>query len=232
MIRQISKNCFAIGKTIDRPNIKISFVSYLICGKLNVLIDTVPEKSVAMWEEELLELLSGKGLDAIILNHSEEDHSGGIGILLNRFPGIPVYCTNPCKERIKEKYPDANCICVGDEMSVCIGDIDFKFIHTPGLHWDDNMVTFYQGERILFSNDLFGQYVACDDLSDGRVSEQELMTGTSAYFEKVFFSAEESEKKVISKVISLKPQLIAVGHGVVLKHKLQQVLDFYKEKCL
>lgn len=204
----------------------------MLCGTKNVLIDTVPERAAKVWDEELEQLIPHKTIDALILNHSEEDHSGGLSLLLSRTPNLPIYCTEACKERLKNQYPNANFICVENGETIWIGDFRFGFIHTPGLHWDDNMVTYYENEKILFSNDLFGQYLACDTLVDHITSVHDLTSSMTGYFEKVFASATLEQKWVVSKIMDLGLLQIAPGHGVVLRYKLQSALDFYRKKCL
>ena len=232
MTRKLSDICTALGKVIQKPQIQISFLSYLLQGTKNILIDTVPIKAAEKWQQELLGLLDGKPIDALILNHSEEDHSGALTLLVDLFPNIPVYCTVACKDRLNSAYPNVNFVCVEHGSSVQIGDFSFRFLHTPGLHWDDNMVTLWANEDTLFSNDLFGQYIGCDALVDEVVPTEELLAGTESYFEKVFASAPSENKRVLAEIMKLNFHRITPGHGVVLETHLSKALEFYESNCL
>ena len=232
MIRKISDGCTTLGKVIQKPHIQISFLSYLLQGTKNILIDTVPQKAAENWQQELLGLLDGKPIDALILNHSEEDHSGALELVLKQFPDIPVYCTAACKDRLKSACPDVDFVCVEHGSSVQIGDFSFRFLHTPGLHWNDNMVTLWENEDTLFSNDLFGQYLGCEELNDDDLSADELLAGADSYFEKVFASAPAEQKQVIAEVKELNFRRIAPGHGVVINKNLSEILALYTRKCL
>ena len=232
MVQQISESCMALGKVINKPNIQISFLSYLLQGTKNILIDTVPQKASENWLHELSEVLAGESIDAIILNHSEEDHSGALSLVLEHDPEIPVYCTAACRARLQSTHPNANFVCVEHGASVRIGDFSFRFIHTPGLHWDDNMVTLFENEGTLFSNDLFGQYLGFEDLKDDDLSADELLTSADSYFEKVFASALAEQKQVIAEVNELNFRCIAPGHGVVINKNLSEMLALYTKKCL
>ena len=231
-MQQITENCIALGKVINKPNIQISFLSYLLQGTKNVLIDTVPQKASENWLHELSEALAGKPIDAIILNHSEEDHSGALSLVLEHNSEIPVYCTAACRARLQPTHPNVNFVCVDHGSSVRIGDFAFRFLHTPGLHWDDNMVTFFENDGTLFSNDLFGQYLGCEELKDNDLSADELLTGADSYFEKVFASAPAEKKQVIAEVEELPFRRIAPGHGVVINKNLSEILALYTNKCL
>jgi len=230
MVQQISENCMALGKVIRKPGIQISFLSYLLQGTKNILIDTVPQKASENWLHELLEVLGGKSVDAIILNHSEEDHSGALSPVLERFPEAPVYCTAACRTRLQSTYPNVHFVCVEHDASIQIGDFSFRFLHTPGLHWDDNMVTLFESEGILFSNDLFGQYLGCESLKDDDLSADELLSGADGYFEKVFASASAEQKQVISEINEQNFRRIAPGHGVVINKNLRVILALYNRK--
>lgn len=231
MYYPISEVCTVIGKVIQKPDRSFSFLSYLLRGEKNVLIDTVPERAGEKFLAELKQLLPLERLDALILNHSEEDHSGALGLLLEERPEIPIYCTPACRRRLLSRYPDANFIEVAHQSSLKVGTFTFQFTHTPGLHWDDNMVTYFETERVLFSNDLFGQYLGCEPPLDKDDTAERVLQGAKGYFDKVFASATADEKRVVLGLTELDLAYIAPGHGLILKDKLGEVLAFYKAAC-
>jgi len=231
MYYAITEKITVLGKVIQKPNLSFSFLSYLLQGEKNVLIDTVPEKAGEMFLTELKELIPISQLDAIILNHSEEDHSGALGLLLAEKEDIPIYCTAACKQRLISRYPNGNFVGVAHLSRLEIGSFQFQFTHTPGLHCDDNMVTYFENEKILFSNDLFGQYLGCQPPLDKDYSVEEVLQGAKSYFDKVFAPASAEEKQVVLALKDLDFKYIAPGHGVVLKDKLGDVLALYEKEC-
>lgn len=72
----LNPHIFVFGKTINKPKISISFLSYLLRGKQNILIDTVPDRAAEAYIQDIESVLPVSQIDALILNHSEEDHSG------------------------------------------------------------------------------------------------------------------------------------------------------------
>ncbi len=231
MYYSISKMCTVLGKVIQKPDRSFSFLAYLLQGEKNVLIDTVPEKAGENFITELKQLIPLSQLDAIILNHSEEDHSGALGLLLAERGDIPIYCTSACKQRLLSRYPKANFIEAAPLSTLEIGTFQFRFIHTPGLHWDDNMVTYFENEKILFSNDLFGQYLGCEPPFDKDYTKDSILQGAKTYFDKVFSQATPDEKRAVLALVDLKAECIAPGHGVILTEKLDDVLALYETKC-
>lgn len=232
MAIKVTDIVWAAGKVIQRPNIQLSFNSYLLKGKKNVLIDTVSARVAVKWWEEVTAIVPHQNLDALILNHSEEDHSGALQLVLSWRPDIPIYCTAACKERLKPEYPYANFVCVENRSQLQIGEFKFRFVHTPGLHWEDNMVTFFENERILFSNDLFGQYVGEESLSDEAVALDVVIAGLETYYEKILSVSTAEQRKVLAEIQELGFEKIAPGHGVVLSRTLPDVLEAYSDKFL
>lgn len=223
----LNPHIFVFGKTIKKPKISISFLSYLLRGKQNILIDTVPDKAADAYIQDIESVLPVSQIDALILNHSEEDHSGALQAVLDRHPQLPIYCTPATKERLQPTYPEADFRVVQHGESLRLGDYTFQFIHTPGLHWPDNMVTWLASEKILFSNDLFGQYLAEEPPVDAGYSKEAILKGTEPYFERVFAPAPESDKAIIADIAAMPIQTAATGHGLILQSQWPAVRNFY-----
>lgn len=224
----ISNQCRAIGKTIIKPDKEFSFLAYLIIGKKNILIDTLPERSAPMLMEELVDAIGEKPLDAIIMNHSEGDHSGALPAVLQKNPHTPIYCTENCRNRLSAVLPAADYHIVHTGDTIEIGEHRFSFTETPGLHWDDNMVTFWEAPKILFSNDLFGQYAAAEPPIDRDYPSDRLTEAAKEYYTKVFGPASLLEKRVVSEIAKLPIEMIAPGHGLILKYSVRELLRLYE----
>lgn len=231
MIYEFTDTCTALGKVIQKENFGFSFLCYLLKGKKNVLIDTVPERTAKEFWQELQSILKNSIPDALILNHSEEDHSGALPLILKEAPDIPIFCTPACRDRLVTAHPAANFIPVEHSSRLTIGDFHFQFIHTPGMHWEDNMVTWFENERILFSNDLFGQYLGNTPPIDNTQSAANVTAAAADYFHKVFTAATSEEKNVVSNIAAYTPDYIAPGHGIILKNHIPEFLSGYIETC-
>lgn len=227
----LSSKVTVLGKVIIKPDKSFSFLSYLVRGDKTVLIDTVPQRSGAEFLEDVEACVPLENLDALILNHSEEDHSGALGLLLERRPDLPIYCTEACRNRLLETHPKAHFVCVENGGTLALGELEFRFIHTPGLHWADNMVTYWAEEGILFSNDLFGQFLGAMVPLDETLSKEAVRTGARGYFEAVFSTATPAERAVVADVCKLEIARVAPGHGVVLQTHLKDVLEDYRSAC-
>lgn len=230
MVCKLSNQVYAISKTIIKPDKEFSFIAYVVKGDINVLIDTLPERSANLLVADLKEILKEQKLDVLILNHSEEDHSGALESVLEQYPNIQIYCTKECQKRLGNRIANKNCSVVKSMEEISLGGHSFQFVKTPGLHWDDNMVTFYKEEQILFSNDLFGQTAAYEPPMDYLYDDNKFLEALEAYYTRVFSESTSEQRENAMVVLHLPIRLIAPGHGIVIDIQLGTVLDFYKKK--
>lgn len=230
MVSKLNNEVYAIFKSIIKPEKEFSFIAYVVKGDVNILIDTLPQRSADMLISDLEEVLGEEKLDVLILNHSEEDHSGAIEKVLASYPHIQIYCTKECEIRLGKRIANKKCNIVNSMEEIKLGNHSFQFIKTPGLHWDDNMVTFFKEEQILFSNDLFGQLAACEPPMDYLYEENKLMTALEAYYNRVFSESTREQRADAMKILQLPIRLIAPGHGIIIDTKIENVMDFYEKR--
>ena len=67
-----------------------TYNSFLICGDKIALVDTSHLKFETLYLECLKSLIEGKRIDYLVVNHTEPDHSGLIGHLLEISPDIKI----------------------------------------------------------------------------------------------------------------------------------------------
>lgn len=232
MIYRYNDHITVLGKVWNSPEKEFSCLAYLIQGKKNILIDDVPVQYGEEFLCDLNSIMDLKKIDILIQNHTEGDHSGSLERLLHERPDLPVYCTENARKRLMSRFPDADYHTVADKETQKIGDYTFTFIHMPGMHWDDNMVTYLHEDKILFSNDLFGQYLGAETPLDDEYSAVMALEKTRQYFVNVFGLTKESDRRKLSDVLQLDIKTIAPAHGVILQGMRKPVLDLYKAVCL
>lgn len=141
-----------------------TYNSYLLQGtEKTAIIDSVdPTK-----QTDLENHLSGiSHIDYIICQHAEQDHSGSIPFLLEKYPAAKVITNEKCKGFLMDllSIPEEAFLVIQDQETISLGNITLRFILTPWVHWPETMVTYYEEEGILFSCDFFGSHVATSDL--------------------------------------------------------------------
>jgi len=85
------KNPVLIEIKQDMPGFDRFIGSWLFRGKFNILVDVGPARTASC----LIDSLSAEGLDRvdyILITHVHIDHAGGLGDLLDHYPGAIVIC--------------------------------------------------------------------------------------------------------------------------------------------
>lgn len=207
-----------------------SYNSYLIRDKKTVLIDTVWQPFDKEFVSKLKQEIDLKDIDAIIANHSEDDHSGAMPELMREILNTPIYCTANGVKVLKGHYhKDWNFITVKTGDTLDIGGSKLTFIEAPMLHWPDTMFTYMSGENILFSNDAFGQHYATELLYNDRVDQAELYAEAMKYYANILTPFSTSVTRKINEVLSLNlpVSMICPSHGVIWKDNPAQIIEQY-----
>ncbi|NPV08632.1 MAG: FprA family A-type flavoprotein [Anaerolineae bacterium] len=153
-----------------------SYNSYLVQGTdATALVDAVHPTMVHVLMRHLDEV-GVKRLDYLVTNHAEQDHSGGIPAVLERYQMAKVVCTPKCADMLEDllHLHRDQMVTVEDGEKLSLGDRTLEFIHAPWVHWPETMLTYLGEQRILFPCDLFGSHLATSELygvDRGRVEE-------------------------------------------------------------
>jgi flavorubredoxin len=195
-----------------------SYNSYLIqASEKTVLIDTVDP----VMKDDLFSHLSQLGvnkIDYVIANHAEQDHSGSIPFVLEKFPSAKVVCSTKCKPFLMDllRVPEDRIMDVADGAMLSLGNRTLKFIHTPWVHWPETMVTYLVEDKILFSCDFFGGHVAGSDLFV--TDESQIYEASKRYFAEIMMPFRTNIEKDLDKIKDLTIDFIAPSHGPVHNH--------------
>ena len=179
-----------------------SYNSYLIKDEKTVLIDTVWLPYDREFVSNLKKEIDLNKIDYIIMQHGEVDHSGALIELMDEIPNTPIYCTANAVKSIKGQYHkdwNFNVVKTGDKLN--IGKHTLTFIETPMLHWPDTMFTYMDNERILFSNDGFGQHLASEFLYADEVEQDKLWKEAITYYANILAPFNMMVKNKINEIL-------------------------------
>ncbi len=206
-----------------------SYNAYLIEGsEKTVLLDTVDPPMA----DELMSQLEGVSrIDYVVSQHAEQDHSGTIPLVLEKYPDAKVISTPKAKGMLIDllKLSDEIFITVDDGETLSLGDKTLKFIHAPWVHWPETMVTYLEEDKILFSCDFFGSHIATTDLfvtDEGRVYE-----AAKRYYAEIMMPFRNVIKKNLEKLAPYDMQMIAPGHGQIFPRP-DFILEAYRDWTL
>ena len=203
-----------------------SYNAYLIQGsEKTALLDTVDP---SMIDVLLFQLESVQNIDYIIAHHAEQDHSGAIPRVLEKYENAKIVTTPKGQGMLIDLLliPEDRFITVEDGESLSLGNKTLKFLHTPWVHWPETMVTFLQEDNILFSCDFFGSHLATTDLyvtDEARVYE-----AAKRYYAEIMMPFRKIIRKNLEKVEEHEIDLIAPSHGP-LYDQPSFIIDAYRD---
>ena len=220
--RQIKTNVYWVGAIdwdrrlfdalIPLPD-GTSYNSYLIRGsEKTALIDTVDHAMQDVLINHLDEL-GVENIDYVIANHAEQDHSGAIPQVLEKYRQAKVVATPKCVGMLMDllMIPEERFMAVNDKETISLGDKTLEFIHAPWVHWPETMLTYLREEKILFTCDFLGSHLATTDLyvrDGGQVYE-----AAKRYYAEIMMPFRATIQKNLEKVKDYAIDIIAPSHG-------------------
>lgn len=205
-----------------------TYGAYLIVDEKVTLIDTVKSSFTEEMLCRIANILPPEKIDIIISNHVEPDHSGALPILRKRCPHATIYASGTSGVKgLTAHYGTDNYVPVKNGDILSIGKRTLYFVSTPMLHWPDNMVTYCPEEKILFSNDAFGQHLATSGRFDDEVPLCVAMEEAQKYYANILMCYSKQAQTVWKIVKDLNPELIAPSHGIIWRSHISAIMDAY-----
>lgn len=208
-----------------------TYNSYFIDGDKKVVIETAKEKYKDEYFAKLRKVVNPEEIDYIILNHTEPDHSGCLKELLKIAPNATVIATKIGIKFLKDILnQDFNHIIATENQTLDLGNKTLRFFMAPFLHWPDTMYTYLEEDNILFSCDSFGCHYCKEEMYNDLVGD---FTDAFDYYFRVIMSPySEFALKAIEKVEKLDIDIIAPGHGPILRDDWQYWVNRTKEHAI
>jgi len=236
-IQKVKQSVFSIGakhwdrrlfdELIPLPD-GTTYNSYLVEGSdKTALIDTVDPETL----DELFENLKNHNvskIDYIIVNHAEQDHSGGIPAVLAKYPESKVVTNEKCKKMLIDllKISDEKFMVIKDEEILSLGDKTLQFYLTPWVHWPETMVTYLKEDNILFSCDFFGSHYVSSELFVK--DEAKVYASAKRYYAEIMMPFRNKITGHLEKLKELNMDMIAPSHGQIYDNP-KLILDAYKD---
>ena len=190
-----------------------SYNSYLIKGsEKTALIDTVDPATKDVLTGNLSEL-EIENVDYLVAHHAEQDHSGSIPFVLEKYPQAKVVATPKCKGMLMDllMITEERFITVNDKETISLGDRTLEFIHAPWVHWPETMITYLREDRILFTCDFFGSHLATTDLYV--TDECQVYEVAKRYYAEIMMPFRTNIQKNLDKIKDYTIDIIAPSHG-------------------
>ncbi|MCK4236358.1 MAG: FprA family A-type flavoprotein [Candidatus Krumholzibacteria bacterium] len=205
-----------------------TYNAYLITDEKVVLVDTVKRYLFDEMLSRIKEITEPSKIDYVLSNHVEMDHSGSIQKILDIAPNAKVITSTQGEKGLRGHYKkdwDFHVVKSGDTLN--IGKRTLHFVHTPMVHWPDNMVTYIPTEKLLFSNDAFGQHMATSRRFDDEIGWDILKEEAGKYYANIVLPYGEQVQKAITALSGLDIQMIAPSHGIIWRSLIPEILREY-----
>ena len=205
-----------------------TYNAYLIIDEKITLVDTVKSYLAEEMFERIASVIDPSKIDYIIANHVEMDHSGAIPAVIEKAPNATIIASPNGVRGLKEHFGDAyNYQPVKNGESVNLGKRSIDFVLTPMIHWPDNMVGYMPCEKILFSNDSFGQHLASSQRVDSAYPLDIIMEEARKYYANIVLPYGAQVQKALATVGQLELSMIAPSHGIIWQDHIKEIVEEY-----
>lgn len=201
-----------------------TYNAYVVKDKKNVLFDTVKHEFTGTLVSRLSEVMNPEDIDIIVVNHVELDHSAALPYMIELCKPEMVVCSTMGKKAIEahftgwEKWPLKE-VKTGDSIS--IGRRSIHFVETRMLHWPDSMFSYIPEDKLLISNDAFGQNIASSERYVDEMDRAVVDHAMTEYYHNIVLPYSQQVLKVLAQAAELKLDIdmIAPDHGLIFRGK-------------
>jgi flavorubredoxin len=208
-----------------------TYNAYLVMDEKKVLFDTVKFSKIEDLIANLNAVTDPSTIDYIVVNHAEMDHTGSLPEIIRLVNPEKIFCTAKCKEALVEHFHDDTwpfeIVKEGDTVE--LGEKTIQFFDSKMLHWPESMVSYIAKDKLLISNDIFGQHWATSERFDDEVDQGELHWQAAKYYANIFMPFATPAQKFLKKLKdnNLEIDMLACDHGLIWRKKVNEILDLY-----
>lgn len=238
---EIAKNIFWIGAVdLNRRNFHgysrspcgTTYNSYLIKDEKNVVFDTVDNEYAGAMLCRLAKTLPPEKVDYLVVNHTEKDHAGSLPELVARCKPEKIFVSVTGKRFMEAQFDTTgwNIQTVKTGDSISIGKHSIHFVDTKMLHWPDSMVSYIPEDKLLITNDIFGQNIASTERFVDQLDKSDLIHAIKEYFYNIVLPFSPQVIKALDALAGLDIETIAPDHGLIYRTKpdCQFIIETYR----
>ena len=209
----------------------VSYNSYLLLDEKTVLFDTVDWSICRQFLENVEQVLDGRDLDYLVINHMEPDHGASIEEILLRYPNVTIISTEKSIMLMHQFGFDVDdkTMTVKEGDSFRFGKHNIVFVEAPMVHWPEAMVSFDTTDGILFSADAFGSFGALDGklFNDEVNFDRDWIDDARRYYTNIVGKYGPHVQALLKKASTLDIHYICPLHGPVWRNDFGYLLDKY-----
>ena len=240
-VRKITEDLFYVGASDRRASLfeaahpipeGVSYNNYVLLDEKTVLMDTADRAVADVFFQNVEHALNGRGLDYIVVQHMEPDHSGSLSDALRRWPQAQVICSAKALTMIKQFTgldlgSRARVVKEGETLET--GRHTLQFMMAAMVHWPEVMVTYDTADHTLFSADAFGHFGA----TDGKLFADEVdffrdyLDEARRYYANIVGKYGVPVQGLLKKAAALEIERICPLHGFVWRRDIEKIVAKY-----
>jgi len=206
-----------------------TYNAYLIIDEKITLVDTVKANFTKEMMDRISSIIDPAEIDYVVCNHVEMDHTGALPELMKVAKKATIITSPKGEKGLKEHYrEDFKYQAVESGTVLNLGKRNIHFILTPMVHWPDNMVGYMPEDKILFSNDAFGQHLASAERFDDEFPFDIEMQEARKYYANIVLPYSKQVQKILIAAADLDIEIIANSHGIIWRKYVKEILQAYQ----
>ena len=238
-MKKISERIYYVGLNDDAKTLfeglwplpyGVSYNSYIVADSKVALIDTVEHGFEDEFLANINEALGDRGIDYLIVNHMEPDHSSLITDMLQRYPDMKIVGNAKTLPMLQGYYgtPAERVIVVKEGDSIDLGSCSLSFHMIPMVHWPETMVTWLAEENTVFSGDAFGTFGAVnEEVVDSEGTFESFRDEMMRYYSNIVGKYGTPVQSALKKLSGLEVKRICSPHGPVWEKSVPEVVAQY-----
>lgn len=207
----------------------VSYNSYLIVDEKVALMDTVDEAFAGRFICNIENVLQGREIDFLVVDHMEPDHSAAMATLRLRYPNMKIVGNAKTLQMIEGFYGITdNMLCIKEGEELSLGRRSLRFYMAPMVHWPEVMVSYCPEQKVLFSADAFGTFGTLDGgIVDTQLSPDRYRDEMVRYYACIVGKYGKPVQAALKKLGSLDIDMICSTHGPVWTRHIDEVVGLY-----
>ena len=212
-----------------------SYNNYLILDKHVTLVDAVKHDFFEYTIDSIRSLVDPGKIENVVINHIENDHASSLDRIMELAPQATIYITERGKKALDRFFDTSRwtfkIVKTGQTLST--GTKTITFLETPMLHWPDSMMSYVKEDKLLISQDAFGQHLASSARFDDEYCDQYSVTNLEHavrdYYANILMPFGTLVKAKIAEIrrLGLEIDMIAPDHGIIWKKDPGKILQMY-----
>ncbi|MFA6754992.1 MAG: flavin reductase [Bacilli bacterium] len=210
----------------------VSYNSYLIMDKETCLMDTVDMSILDTFLQKIKDVLDGRDLDYLVINHMEPDHSATVDNILKLYKNVKIVTNFKVLTMLKNYFEDIDesrikVIKEGDKLE--LGEHILTFIDAPMVHWPEVMMTYDTTTKTLFSADAFGTFGALSGnlFAHEMNFDHDYLDEARRYYCNIVGKYGTQVQAVLKKAGTIEIDTIAPLHGPIWRQDLSYLINLY-----